>query len=184
TQANIIALMVPTDRQGAYQPEYDSMAPVGTSELIPTSYMFCQGIVQEVLRAEVPAAQVRSLHSAIGTALETMYGATALQHAAELAQHYTLGGPKTAALRWNLLAGEEAAQRHAHREAIGHFRLAIRFLEAGESVPEAPSLPRLFITSGELWFKLGELELAAQAFQSALERLPVGMHMENAGGGS
>ncbi len=184
TQAQIVALMVPTDRQGAYQAEYDSMAPVATSELIPASYMFCQGIVQEVLRAEVPAARVRSLHSAIGTALETMYAATAMQHAAELAQHYTLGGPKAAALRWNLLAGEEAAQRHAHREAIGHFRLAIRFLEAGERVAEAPSLPRLFITTGELWFKLGELELAAQAFQSALEKLPVGMHMENAAGGS
>ncbi len=183
-RSHIIELMAPVDRQGAYQPEYNVIAAVGTAELTPASYMFCQGIVQEVLRAEVPVAQVRSLHSAIGTALESVYAATAIHHAAELAQHYTLGGQKAAALHWNLLAGEEAARRHAHREAIEHFRLAIRFLEAGESVPEAPSLPQLLITTGELWFKLGELEQAVEVFQSALEKLPVGIGMVDTAGES
>src|ERR1700694_4196434 len=37
-------------------------------------YIFCQGIVQEVLSNQVPAYQAHTLHGRIGTALETFYG--------------------------------------------------------------------------------------------------------------
>ena len=60
-QAHIVAVVTPADTPDAYQPEY--IGPVTTSELAPASYMFCQGIVQEVLRAEVPAGKVRFLRS-------------------------------------------------------------------------------------------------------------------------
>jgi len=146
--------------------------PVTTAELMSPSYMFCQGIVQEVLSAGVPVKRANVLHAAIGLALETTYAPhTALAQAAELARHYMVGGNKGAALRWNLLAGEYAARQQAQREAIGHFRLVLRLLEAGETSPQAPSLSRLHLTIGELWFRLGELEQAAQAFQQALELL-------------
>src|SRR5947209_1727883 len=177
TQAAVIAVVpaATSNDNDAGWLEYDtspsSIGPISTSQLAPLTYMFCQGIVQEVLSAGVPTHRASSLHAAIGAALETTYVHTASAHAPELARHYILGGNKGAALRWNLLAGEDAVRQQAHREAIGHFRLALRLLEAGETSVHAPSLAQLHITIGELWFKLGELEQAAQSFQEALEQL-------------
>lgn len=148
--------------------------PVTTAQLTSPTYMFCQGIVQEVLSAELELSThlARAFHRAIGAALEASYGPhMAAAHAAELARHYMLGGNKAVALRWNLLAGKNAAHMQAHREAIGHFRLALRLLEDGETSQLAPSSAGLHFTIGELWFKLGELEQATQAFHRSLELL-------------
>src|SRR5579884_1078890 len=139
-------------------------------------YIFCQSIVQEVLLASVPAHRKRSLHAAIGKALETSYGGDALKHAAELARHYALGGEREATLLWSLRAGEDAVRQQAHREAIGHFRLVLKLLATEEESEHAtdaqhPSIAEIFMTIGELWSMLGELDQAIQAFQAALQRL-------------
>jgi DNA-binding CsgD family transcriptional regulator len=139
--------------------------------LTSPSYIFCQGIVQEVLSAEVPTHRARSLHGAIGAALEASYAGTAPAHAAELARHYILGGEKQAALYWSLLAGEDAAHQEAHREAISHFRLVLRLLESGVTSEMVPSPAQLHIVIGESWFRLGELGQAQDAFQRALDLL-------------
>ena len=147
--------------------EEDHQIPDGSA-----GYMFCQGIVQEVLSSQVPAHQARKLHGMIGTALETFYGAQA--PAAQLARHYVLGGEQEAALRWSLLAGEHAVRQQAHREAIGHFRVALKMLDAQSARFDGQSPPspaQLHVSIGESWFKLGELAQAAQAFQQALEAL-------------
>ncbi len=136
------------------------------------SYIFCQGIVHEVLQAEVPTYRARLLHAALGRALEAMYGPEANEHAAELAHHYAAGGEKEATLRWSLLAGEEAARQQAHREAISHFRLVMKLLgDNTHTLNNIPTRAELHLTIGELWFKLGELEQAGNAFQQALTQL-------------
>ena len=175
-QAAIIALAPGVDEANWYEYAVETIAgettiePVTISQLASSTYVFCQGIVQEVLSVEVPAHQANTYHGAIGEALEAIYGPqTATAHAAELAKHYMQGGNKAAALRWNLIAGEYAARQQAYREAIDHFRLALRLLEAGVTSPQAPSLAKLNLTIGELWFKIGELEQAVQAFQVSLE---------------
>jgi len=144
-------------------------------------YMFCQGIVQEALSAEVPTQRARALHGAIGLALEQGYADAAPAHAAELARHYVLSGDRQRALRWSLLAGEDAVRQQAHREAIGHFRTVLRLvqdpsLQAGPPGTDDAHLPtsaQLYLLIGESWFKLGELEQAALAFQQALQDLGV-----------
>ncbi|MFL5665222.1 MAG: ATP-binding protein, partial [Ktedonobacteraceae bacterium] len=146
----------------------DPLEPLTGVQFTSSTYMFCQGIVQEVLSSEIPAYKARKLHIAIGEALEMTYAHTAPAHAAELARHFLLGDAKAAALHWSLLAGEDAARQHAHREAISHFLLALRLLEAGETSTHAPSLAQLHTTVGELWFKLGELEQATRSLQQAL----------------
>jgi DNA-binding CsgD family transcriptional regulator len=143
---------------------------------VTTTFMFCQGIVQEVLSAEIPTHRARLLHGAIGAALERSYADAAPVHAAELARHYVLSGDKQRALRWSLLAGEDAVRQQAHREAIGHFRLVLRLAEetpqeARITGPSMLSPGQLHILIGESWFKLGELEQAALAFQEALQDL-------------
>src|SRR6266567_3143382 len=156
-----------------------------TSKLAPEKgimtfpiYIFCQGIVQEVLSAEVPTQRARVLHGAIGKAQERSYADAAPVHAAELARHYVLSGDRQGALRWSLLAGEDAVRQQAHREAISHFRTVLRLVQDSSIEGGPPNLGRplpspaqLHLLIGERWFKLGELEHAAFAFQQALQDL-------------
>jgi predicted ATPase/DNA-binding NarL/FixJ family response regulator len=138
-----------------------------------SSFVFCQGIVQEVLRAEVPKQRAVLLHDAIGSALEAYYGPTVLAHAADLARHYVQGSKKSEALYWSLQAGEEATRQQAHREAINHLRAVLRLLEAGTQpafLDRRVSLTQIAIALGESWLKLGELNLAVDAFRLALEK--------------
>ena len=177
-QAAVIAMSpVATTSWDKYMGE---QATEGTIDGISTSHsasptcMFCQGIVQEVLSNEVPTDRAKALHGAIGAALEASYGEVAQAHAAELAPHFVLSGEKEAALRWSLLAGENAARMQAHREVISHFRMALKLMEShvGTSAGEVfPSPAQLQLSIGESWFKLGELEQALSAFQQALEQL-------------
>ncbi|MBA2392265.1 MAG: AAA family ATPase [Ktedonobacteraceae bacterium] len=154
--------------------EEDDIVLLGYTQ--PMRYIFCQGVVYEVLQAEVPAYQARLLHAALGKALEVLYGLKASEHAAELAHHHALGGEKEATIRWSLLAGENAARQQAYREAIGSYRRVLKLLEAnGDSNAISgsahPTRAELCIIIGELWFKLGELEQATNMFQQALAEL-------------
>jgi DNA-binding CsgD family transcriptional regulator/tetratricopeptide (TPR) repeat protein len=145
-----------------------------TSYLASPIYIFCQGIVQEVLSKEISTSRARALHGAIGAALEAGYGGAARAHAAELARHYVLSGKKDAALRWSLLAGEDAARQQAHREAISHFRMALKLMEAYVSTGKEDALlspAQMHLSIGESWFKLGELDQALSAFQQSIEYL-------------
>ena len=177
-QATVIArLPIVTTLWDEYVDELtgeDTLKRIPTSQMASPTYMFCQGIVQEVLSNEVPTFRARALHGAIGSALEASYGDTSQAHATELARHYVLSGKRESALRWSLLAGEDAARQQAHREAIGHFRMVLKLMEAQVSASHVEPLPspaRLHISIGESWFKLGELEQASGSFRQALEQL-------------
>lgn len=188
-EANRAAVIARAPAAGINAGEYSSAGTSETSsftsELAPAKgimtfpiYIFCQGIVQEVLSAEVPTQRARVLHGAIGKALERSYSDAAPTHAAELARHYVLSGERQGALRWSLLAGEDAVRQQAHREAIGHFRTVLRLvqdlsIQAGppDLGRPLPSPAQLHLLTGESWFKLGELEQAAFAFQQALQDL-------------
>ena len=151
----------------------DYLSSLATADLIPMVYLFCQGIVQEVLKAEIPQQRAQLLHGTIGASLEAHYSKAAPAHAAELVRHYALSGQKEATLRWSILAGEDAARQQAHREAISHFRLALKLIEMGIQLQDdpMPSPAQLHLTIGESWFKLGQLDSAAQSFQQTLDLL-------------
>ncbi len=149
----------------------DFLGHISASRHGPSAYMFCQGIVQEVLQGEIPGQRAQLLHGAIGKALETYYGAGAVIRCTELARHYVLSEEKEAALHWSLLAGEDAIQQQAHREAITHFRVVLRLLQARTQADWQQKIllsAQTLITIGESWFKLGELEQASETFQQAL----------------
>src|SRR6266571_7807762 len=118
-----------------------AMHDMYTTHIASPTYMFCQGIVQEVLSNEVTSDQAKTLHGAIGMALEVSYAEAAQAHAAELAPHFVLSGEKKAALRWSLLAGENASRVQAHREVISHFRMALKLMEALSATSREASHP-------------------------------------------
>jgi DNA-binding CsgD family transcriptional regulator/tetratricopeptide (TPR) repeat protein len=182
-QASVIAISPAAtsawDEFTSEQASEDILNGISISHLISPTYIFCQGIVQEVFRNEVLTDRAKALHNAIGFALEESYGEAAQANAAELALHFVLSGNKQAALRWSLVAGENAVRMQAHREIISHFRVALKFMEAlavanrEDCQPERSegSPAQLHLTIGESWFKLGDLEKALGAFQQALEQL-------------
>jgi DNA-binding NarL/FixJ family response regulator len=151
--------------------ELDTLADL--AQIATPRYTFCQGLVHEVLLADIAIQHLRMLHLALGRALEDCYAHEATKHAAELARHYTLAGDQAAALRWSLLAGEDAARQQAHREAIHHFRLALKLVESVPGVATTAAVDvtpaQLYLTIGELWFRLGELTPAITALQQAIE---------------
>ena len=142
-----------------------------------TTYLFCQSIVQEVLSGQVSVQRASILHGKIGAALEAYYARRGVQApAAELAYHYVLSGESWAALRWSLQAGEDAIRQQAHREAIGHFRAALKLMQTDRLAEDEEPLPLLtqaqvYVLIGESWFKVGELNQAAKSFQKALEQI-------------
>lgn len=153
--------------------DWQSADDVGSAAQSPSaSLRFGQGIVQEVLAEELSARRQRQLHGAIGQALETYYGPLARAHAAELARQYGLSDRQEQALAWSLRAGEDAVRQQAHREAIGHLRMALKLLDAGVCLPAAEQRffpAQISLALGESWLKLGELEQAGRAFHQALE---------------
>ena len=172
-QANVLAHAPARDIRRRDELAGEDELPAGhsTTSTLPSDYIFCQGIVQEVLCSQLPAYQARELHGEIGTALEEYYGARA--PAAELARHYALGELSRQALRWSILAGEQAMRQQAHREAIGHFRVALKLLDERGASSNDESLPapsQLYLWIGQSWFKVGDLEQAMQSFQRALEQ--------------
>ncbi len=167
-QASLIVSVVENKHEEAFE------FPDSAFSIVQPQYIFCQGIVQEMLHDELPTYRVRELHYAIGQALEHYYLHEASTHATELAAHYVASSDRGVALHWSMLAGEAAVQQQAHRKAISHFRLVLQLMEAGEMLTANDlSLPvpaQLYLTIGELWFKVGEFERATSAFQAALER--------------
>ena len=119
----------------------DTKRSLYASHVASPTYTFCQGIVQEVLSNEVTTDRAKALHGAIGTALEVSYGETARVHAAELAPHFVLSGEKVAALRWSLLAGENAMRVQAHREVISHFCMALALMDEASRLEGEDSHP-------------------------------------------
>lgn len=89
--------------------------PDGT---IAARYAFLHALYQEVLYEQVTASRRVELHRRIGERLEQAYGDHAPEIAAELAVHFEQGREYHKAVQYLLHAGENAAQRSAHRDAL------------------------------------------------------------------
>ena len=162
-------LILPVAQEDQVHELYASFSSPSSS-----NYLFSQGIVYEVLAGEIPPQRAGTLHGLIGDALETLYAHDSRSHPATLAQHYMLGGKQEKALYWSMVAGEEVLSRHAYREAIRHFRQALKLLEAGVRHPDLAHVPdsaELYAIIGEAWVKTGELEPASQALLQSLQHL-------------
>ena len=173
-QALIIAMVPRHTASDRLEDDFTGDHALSTNHSSHT-YLFCQSIVCEVLGSQMSVQRASGLHSKIGAALEAYYTQRGVPPpAAELARHYVLGGESRTALRWSLQAGEDAIRQQAYREAIGHFLAALKLLQGGHPATDGdwlPLLAQVYAMIGESWFKVGELNQAAQAFQQALEQL-------------
>jgi len=87
-------------------------------------YQFTHALIQETLLEELSTTRRVRLHARIAEALETLYGAQAEFHAAELASHYAEAQTAQGTVKlahYSLLAGERALATYAYEEALAHF---------------------------------------------------------------
>jgi tetratricopeptide (TPR) repeat protein len=130
------------------------------------TYDFSHPLIREVLYAGLGMARVRRLHGRVAEALEAFHGERALEHAGDLALHFTRAAaaemqPKAA--RYLAAAGRAALDRHADREAVSYLRAA---LDAGASDPASPTLVRDLARAHQ---RLGEYDRSIPLWQKVLE---------------
>ena len=106
--------------------------PDGT---ITARYKFNHILYLEVPYRLLPAMRRSQIHRRIGHSGEAIYGTRVGEIATELAMHFEQGKDAPRAVRYLLLAAENARHRSAHHEAEA---LARRGLSALRSLPESP----------------------------------------------
>jgi DNA-binding winged helix-turn-helix (wHTH) protein/predicted ATPase len=110
--------------------------PDGT---ITPRYKFNHILYLEVPYRLLPAMRRSQIHRRIGDRGEAIYGTRVGEIAAELAMHFEQGKDPPRAVRYLLLAAENATHRSAHHEADA---LARRGLSALETLPLSPERDR------------------------------------------
>ena len=100
-------------------------------EIAPTVFRFRHGLTREAIYGEFLGAELRPRHRTIARALED---APAEQWSLEaLAYHWFAAGDRPAAARYNELAGDAAANVHAHDDAIAFYERALEC--TGDAAP-------------------------------------------------
>jgi predicted ATPase/DNA-binding winged helix-turn-helix (wHTH) protein len=103
---------------------------------VAARYGFLHALYQELLYEHVPVNRRVRWHRQIGARLEAGYGARARELAAELAVHFTRGHDSWCAVRYLHYAGENAMQRQAQQEALGHLTQGMELLHTCPPTPE------------------------------------------------
>lgn len=88
-------------------------------------YFFRHVLIQEAVYASMLREDRRTLHRAIGLALERLYSEQETEFAATLAHHFAEAGETQRALHYFTMAGDIAYSRYALPEAISHYAKGI-----------------------------------------------------------
>lgn len=91
-------------------------------------YDFTHPMVRGTLYEGLGIGRRSILHAQVAEALESLWGAHAAEHADELAfhsVHASVGTPTPKAVRYLVLAGESALEKHADREAVRYLGAAL-----------------------------------------------------------
>jgi predicted ATPase len=98
------------------------------------AYIFKHALTQEVAYNSLLIERRRTLHEQTARAIEALYNAGLEDHYSELAHHYSCGGNTEKAVQYLYLAGRQAVQRSANKEAI---ELLTNALELLQTVPDS-----------------------------------------------
>jgi predicted ATPase/DNA-binding winged helix-turn-helix (wHTH) protein len=108
------------------QPAYLAELPDGT---ITPRYRFIHALYLDVLYKRVAPTRRSQIHGRIGERGETIYGQRVGEIAAELAVHFEQSQDFGRAVKYLLLAAENATRRSADREALALSRRGLQLLE-------------------------------------------------------
>jgi predicted ATPase/class 3 adenylate cyclase/ribosomal protein L40E len=91
-------------------------------------YTFKHALTQEVAYNSVLVERRKLLHERAGEAVETLFAGQLDEHLTELARHYSHSPNLGKAIKYLHQAGQQAAQRSAYTEAVGHLSSALELL--------------------------------------------------------
>jgi tetratricopeptide (TPR) repeat protein len=125
-------------------------------------YRFSHDLFRDTILASLPTDHRARLHLAVAHALESLRQGGSTVHAAELAAHFAAAGPTALgdAVRYGLLAADDATARLAFEEARAHYQ---RCLAALELRPEPDPAARL-----EMLLRLADAHNRAGSASDAL----------------
>ena len=129
-------------------------------------YQFSHILVQEYVYRNLSRGERRLLHGQIGTALERLYQGRLGEIAVQLAHHFDAADNSDQALRYSVLAAENAARAYANHEAITLYARAIAL--AHELSRDATALADLHRGRGLAYETLGNFENARDDYEMAL----------------
>ena len=99
-------------------------------------YTFKHALIQDTAYASLLKSTRHQYHRQIAQVLEAQFAETVDAQPELVAHHYTEAGLIEQALPYWQRAGERAAQRSAHVEAIGHWRKSLALLQTLPDTPE------------------------------------------------
>jgi DNA-binding SARP family transcriptional activator len=138
----------------------------------PGRFRFAHPLIRETLEAELSSARRVRLHGRIATTLEQLYGASASEHAAELAYHFaeaeTVIDPERV-VHYCRLAGDQAYGAHAYDDAIACFQRALAAREGSAMDDETASLVFALVRSEFLGRDRLDLEGAVERMRGAFD---------------
>jgi predicted ATPase len=123
-------------------------------------YGFQHALYQEFWYERVSVGQQQQWHLRMGERKELAYGQRVREIAAELALHFEQGQDYRRAIRYLQIAGENAARRNAHQEAITHFTQGLALLK---TLPDTQERARQELA---LQFPLGAAMMAIRGYTS------------------
>ncbi|MCK1739813.1 AAA family ATPase [Bradyrhizobium sp. 139] len=93
------------------------------------NYLFKHALVQDVAYGTLLRTKRNELHASIASVLEQEFSDVCETQPEVLARHYAQAGLPEQAINYWQRAGDRAAKRSANKEAVAHFRNAIKLLE-------------------------------------------------------
>jgi len=138
------------------------------SALSETRYLFKHALLRDAAYDMQLRARLRELHALAGNAIEQVYADDVAAHAAILAYHWGTAGDTAKEAQYSALAGQQALQTSAFRDALRYFKRALALLPSDQGSEAEKRRAALNYGLGEAYNGLGELREAQQGFQVSL----------------
>jgi class 3 adenylate cyclase/tetratricopeptide (TPR) repeat protein len=106
----------------------------------PATYRFKHALVQEAAYQSLLRRRRQAAHARVARALAERFPERAAAEPEVMARHCMEGGLAEEAIGWYRVAGERAAGRSAHAEALAHFARGLELLSARPLGPERDRL--------------------------------------------
>ncbi len=141
----------------------------------PGTFEFSHALVRETLYRRPSSVRRELLHSRAGEALVEHYHPRDDAHAAELARHFLAAGARgdaERAVRYSVLAAQQALARLAYEEAAGLFSHALERAGGNGGARDEPKRRRryeLLIALGAARWCAGDLDDARNAYMQAAD---------------
>ncbi len=136
-----------------------------------SGFLFVHDLFREAQLDGLPEAERRRLHTAVGAALERLYGGAVELHLSELAHHFSSGSSAEAmdkAIDYSARAGDRAARQFAYADAAAHYQRALQAFETSGAADPARRC-RLLLALGENHWSTGEFGRAREIYGQAAE---------------